>query len=253
MSTAASGERSDWLSRLTLELTRAETFDEGVEAARNACAAGASLAAAVITAGAYYDNPFTGAPALRACMQRLTGLPLDLAAWRRALEPRPHDAAGVVMTPGFGFVATGREQVFFALLGTYAGPGAGRSRFVLEHREALARLAGPLNAAGLCALAFLDHDIDLDTAERQFWSLKIDVALREALAAQRAGVAAVPFGGVRYVYEGELPEPRRRDRRVLMQRLGLDGDGVGVGDGDGDAFGPERSPQPPARAAGGAT
>jgi hypothetical protein len=240
MSTSACGERSGWLSRLAFELTRAETFDEGVEAARNACAAGASLAAAVITAGAYYDNPFTGAPALRACMQRLTGLPLDMAAWRSALEPRPHDAGGVAMTPGFGFVATGREKAFFSVLGTYAGPGALRSRFVLEHREALARLAGPLNAAGLCALAFLDHDIDLDTAERQFWSLKIDIALREALAAQRAGVAAVPFGGVRYVYEGELPEPRRRDRRALLQRLGLDG--------DGEALGPECSPQPEALA-----
>ena len=91
----------------------------------------------------------------------------------------------------------------------------------VEQRAALS-VAGPLNAAGLCALVFLDHDVDPDAAERSFWSLKIDIALREALAARRAGVAAIPFGGVRYVYEGELPAPRRRDRRELMRRLGLE-------------------------------
>jgi hypothetical protein len=215
--------RAAWLEQLWHELAQPACFDEGVEAARNACVAGASLAAAVISAGAYYDNPLTGAPALRAAMQRLAALPLELDAWLTALAPKLlPEASGVLVTAGFGFVSPGQDEVFYALLERQvARQPSARCGFVLSQREAL-RPAGPLNAAGLCALVFLDHDVDLDTAERTFWSLKIDIALREALAAQRAGVAAIPFNGVRYVYEGELPPPRRRDRRELMRRLGLE-------------------------------
>jgi hypothetical protein len=216
--------RAAWLERLSQQLTQPECFDEGVEVARNACVAGASLAAAVISAGAYYDNPLCGVPALRACMKRLAALPLELAAWQQALAPAPDpEVGGVFFTPGFGFVAPGQNEVFYSLLAGHVARerAAARCRFVLEQRAALS-LAGPLNAAGLCALVFLDHDVDPDAAERHFWSLKIDVALREALAARRAGVASIPFGGVRYVYEGELPAPRRRDRRELMRRLGLE-------------------------------
>jgi hypothetical protein len=218
------GRGPAWLERLGLELSRPDSFDEGVEAARNACAAGASLAAAVITAGAYYDNPLTGAPALRACLERLTPLPLELGAWQRAFasEPQP-EAGGAVMAPGFGFVAPGREHVFWAALRRLVSdePSAVRGQFLLEHQLAFGE-AGPLNAAGLCALVFSDHDVDLETAERTFWSLKIDVALRQAQRARRAGVAAIPFAGVRYVYEGDLPAPRQRDRAALLRRLGLD-------------------------------
>lgn len=211
------------LERLWLELARPECFDEGVEAARNACVAGASLAAAVISVGAYYDNPLTGAPALRACMQRLAALPLEPDAWRQRLAPAPYpEPGGPLATPGFGFVSAGQSEVFYSLLAGHVARerAAARGRFLLEQREALA--PGPLNAAGLCALVFLDHDVDPDTAERAFWSLKLDIALREAQAARRAGLPAIPFGGVRYVYEGELPRPRRRDRLELMRRIGLE-------------------------------
>jgi hypothetical protein len=220
---AAITTRAAWLDRLWHELTQPECFDEGVEVARNACVAGASLAAAVISAGAYYDNPLSGVPALRACMLRLASLPLELAAWQQALAPAPEPEVGVSFTPGFGFVAPGQAEAFYSVLAGHVArePAAARCRFVLERREAL-NVPGPLNAAGLCALIFLDHDVDPDAAERSFWSLKIEIALREALAARRAGVASIPFGGVRYVYEGELPAPRRRDRRELMRRLGLE-------------------------------
>ena len=86
--------RAAWLERLWHELTQPACFDEGVEVARNACVAGASLAAAVISAGAYYDNPLSGVPALRACMKRLAVLPLELRAWQQALAPAPDPEAG---------------------------------------------------------------------------------------------------------------------------------------------------------------
>jgi hypothetical protein len=218
------GASAAWLERLWHELAQPECFDDGVEAARNACVAGASLGAAVIGAGAYYDNPLTGAPALRACMQRLAALPLELDAWLSALAPAPcAEAGGALVSAGFGFVSPGQDGVFYSLLAGHVARerAASRCRFVLDQREAL-RLAGPLNAAGLCALSFLDHDVDVDTAERTFLLMKVDIALREALVARRAGVAAIPFAGVRYVYEGALPAPRRRDRLALMRRLGLE-------------------------------
>src|SRR3954467_10792363 len=79
--------RAPGLEQLRLGLSNPGTFDEGVEAARNACVAGAPLAAAAITAAAWYDNPFTGPPALRAWRQRLGPLPLTLEAWLDALVP----------------------------------------------------------------------------------------------------------------------------------------------------------------------
>ena len=222
---AASHGRSpalDWLAR---ELSRAEAWDEGIEAARNACVAGASLAAGAIVAAAYYDNPLTGAPALRACLERVAPLPLALESWRDALAPRPHAAVdGQLVTPGFGFLGAGRDGVFFAALARWSerGSSAPRSRFLLAHRAALEPLTGALNAAGLAAFVCLDAGLDGDAAERGFLLCKLESALDEAQKAQRAGLRAIPFDGIRYVYEGAMPAPRVRDRQVLLRRLGLD-------------------------------
>jgi hypothetical protein len=219
---AAQGPALAWLAH---ELGRPEAWDEGIEAARNACVAGASLAAGAIAAAAYYDNPLTGAPALRECMERVAPLPLALDAWRDALAPRPHPAAdGHPVTPGFGFVAPGRDGVFFGALARWVerAPSAPRSRFLLAHRASIEPLAGSLNAAGLTAFACLDCGLDGDAAERRFLLFKLESALDEARKAQRAGLRSIPFDGIRYVYEGALPEPRPRDRSALMRQLGLD-------------------------------
>ena len=216
--------RADALAWLARELGRREAWDEGIEAARNACVGGASLAAGAIAAAAYYDNPLTGAPALRECLERLGPLPLALEDWRAALAPRPHPAAdGRGVTPGFGFVAPGREGVFFAALARWVerAPSAPRGRFLLAHHATLEPLTGPLNAAGLAALACADCDLDADEAERRFLLCKLESALDEAQKAQRLGLRAIPFDGVRYVYEGTLPAPRARDRAALLRRLGL--------------------------------
>jgi hypothetical protein len=210
------------------ELLGGDLFlDEGIEAARNACVAGASLAAALITAAAYYDNPFTGAPALRACMLRFGPLPLKLEAWlpeaaRRDLD----DRADAPFAPGFGFVladqasAVQRECHRLVALGV-AGPRCG---FALEHHLALERAAGPLNATGLAALFFLDRGTPIDVAEQRFLLLRCELAMIEAEKARRAGIRAFPFLSERYVYEGDVPPGARLDVPALMRRLGLDSD-----------------------------
>ena len=96
---------SEWRSLLASSLSDPALFDEGVEAARNACVAGASIAAAIMASAAWYSNPLTGAPALSACMQRLSDLAFDVEAWQQAFLPRPHpDTGDPDFSPGFGFV-----------------------------------------------------------------------------------------------------------------------------------------------------
>lgn len=199
-------------------------MDEGIEAARNACVAGASLAAALITAAAYYDNPFTGAPALRACMLRFGPLPLAPGAWLGEVERRdPVDGADVPFTPGFGFVLPARASAVLGecrrlIEGGAAGP---RCRFVLEHHAALRRAAGPLNATGLAALFFLDQGLEIDAAERRFLLLRCEVALAEADKTRRAGLQSVAFLSDCHVYEGHMPPAVPLDVPALMRRLGL--------------------------------
>jgi hypothetical protein len=215
------------LRQLDLELARPELCDEGIEAARNACVAGASLAAAAVTAAAYYDNPLTGAPALRACMRCLGALRFELSVWQSELAPRAAAGAGEpAFTPGFGFVLPGGEIAAIAalrrLLEREPAATSPYRRFWVEHHRQLRKQAGALNATGLAALTFLDHGLDVDAAEQHFLLAKIAVALREAQAARQVGVAAIPFGGVRYVYEGPLPAPKPRDRRALLARVGIE-------------------------------
>lgn len=220
---------------LQAELARPGHFDEGVEAARNACVCGASLAAAVITAAAYYDNPITGIPALRACMTRLAALPLQPSSfesssvelWRAVLRPDVLAPGGTQpFTPGFGHATP--PQAAEALAGcrrlAAAEPGARRCAFVAEWHAALSEVAGPLNATGLAALALLDAGVEPDTAERLYLSWRIAGTLAEAQRARSAGVGAFPFLSEGYVYEGALPAPRSFDYEELLTRVGITGD-----------------------------
>jgi len=220
---------SGWLEVARRELSHPALFDEGIEAARNACVAGASNASAAITAAAYYDNPLTGAPALVACMQRLRDATLNPAVWQHALEPRVHpETLDPGFTPGFGFVTPSQAEAVSSSLARLVSLGAvrgagGRSSFWLEQGARLSGVTGPLNATGLMALLFLDHELDADTAERQFLLWKIEIALTEAARARRLGVKAFPFLTEQVRYAGYRPPLRAFDTPSLLARLGLDG------------------------------
>lgn len=221
---------------LQAELERPGHFDEGVEAARNACVGGASLVAAAITAAAYYDNPLTGVPALRACMERLGALPLApspsaLDVWRAALRPHVSAPCGTGrFTPGFGHATPlqAREALAgcrrLAAWRCAGAASAARCAFVAERHAELSAVAGPLNATGLAALGLLDAGVDLDGAERLYLSWRIAATLPEAQRARRAGVGAFPFSSEGYVYEGVLPAQRRFDYDQLLARVGITGD-----------------------------
>lgn len=215
------------LGALEAELADRASFDEGVEAARNACAAGASIAAGAIAAAAYYDNPLTGLGALRERMERSRDVPNELGAWRRALARGRHrETDDADFTPGFGFVTAARAERTLAAcrrLGELAC-AASRCRFMAEHHASLSEVAGPLNGTGLAALAYLDAGVDLESAERSWLACKLAVAIGEAQRARRAGVAAFPFSFGRYVYEGPEPTPLSLDLHALKRQLGLDHD-----------------------------
>ncbi|MGC4087088.1 MAG: hypothetical protein QM756_04130 [Polyangiaceae bacterium] len=210
-------------ARLHRELGAAELFDAGVEAARNACVAGASLASAAITASAWYDNPLCGAGALRECMQRLGALPLELSAWIEAFSPRVHpETSDPDWVPGFGFVSLPQRGSVLRAAERLRGCASGsRLGFFLEHQRAITALAGPLNGTGLAALVFSDHGLSLDDAERCFLLAHLDVALAQAASARRAGLAKFPFFTESYVYEGERPPLRQIDMQALMRQVGL--------------------------------
>ncbi|HTV25023.1 MAG TPA: hypothetical protein VMG12_40295 [Polyangiaceae bacterium] len=215
------------LRLLETELSHPSSFDEGVEAARNACAAGASIAAAAIAAAAYYDNPLTGLGALRELMARLRDVPNELAPWSRALARAPHAETDDHFTPGFGFVTPERAERTLAacrrLVELAGARSAPRCDFLLEHQRCLAELAGPLNETGLAALAYLDAGVDSESAERRWLEARLSVAIAEAQRARRAGVAAFPFAFGRYVYDGPSPAPVPLDLQGLKRKLGLDG------------------------------
>jgi hypothetical protein len=215
------------LTDLAKELGAEALFDEGVEAARNACVAGASIAAAAITAAAWYDNPLTGAPAVLACMARIRPLPFDVSEWVRALAPGRHPETGDPdFTPGFGFVqepAAAAVRAALARLATTRGgrPGRAKSAFFLEHGSAIAAAAGSLNQAGLAALLFLDDGVPDAEAERMFLLWRMDTAIAEAQRARSAGLSSFPFFGDRFTYEGTRPPERTLDLMALRRELGL--------------------------------
>lgn len=210
--------------RLLRESLRSEAlWDEGTEAARNACVAGAPLAAAAITAAAYYDNPLTGSRAMLSAYARLGSLELLLPVWSAALAPTTEiETAQPDYVPGFGFVdeaaalcIVGAGQQLASLMG---GPRLG---FVMEHRRALYAIAGPLNQAGLCALVFLDAGVSAEEAERRFLLLRLEPALEAAQRAKRAGLAHFPFFQDQYAYEGVWPAQaaREQDGETELVRL----------------------------------
>jgi hypothetical protein len=209
------------------ELARPELFDEGVEAARNACIAGASLASAAVTAAAWYDNPLTGAGALVACMRLLAGLPLEVAAWRQALEPRVHAELAERLTPGFGFVPSEQSRVLIELLAQFARDGAetcasSRTSFFLKSEALLGAIASSLNHAGFAALVCLDQELAPRTAERAFLSARIETAMAEADRARELGLANFPFFSNDYRYDGPEPERRSYDLSALRKAVGID-------------------------------
>lgn len=202
-----SAREPNWEATLEQALAAEVLWDEGVEAARNACVAGAPLAAAAITAAAWYDNPLHGGRAMLAAYTRMATLPLALPAWLAAFAPAPHpETLDPHFVPGFGFVSEGAAQHIVAsceaLRSVLSGPCIG---FFLEQRRALEALAGPLNVAGLCAIAFVDAGLDLDTAERRYLLLRLAPALAAAQRARRAGLASFPFFESGYDYQGAWP------------------------------------------------
>lgn len=204
-------------------------WDQGVEAARNACVAGAPLAAAAITAAAYYDNPLTGVRALVRAYTQLGPLALETAAWRAALVPQCDPELDLPsFTPGFGFShEAAAARVREAVRDLHALTNGPRLGFWLQHATSLEALAGALNGAGLCALTFLDLQVPLEEAERRYLLLRIEPALAAAQRARQAGLAHVPFFEHGYDYQGawpsgNLPEPcSDRELATLKQAVGL--------------------------------
>ncbi len=214
--------------RLLAEFRNHALFDEGVEAARNACVAGAPLASAAITASAWYSNPLTGAGALRECLRRLLAIGCDVAAFRAAFAPAVHpETRDPNFSPGFGFVAAQQAQSLLSVaakLGACPAIASGESRlqFYLDQRAELGAPCQELNQAGLAALVFADHGMTLDQAEAQFLIFRVEVALEQAARARQEGVGAFPFFSDEYVYEGKLPPPHELDLVSLMREVGLD-------------------------------
>lgn len=192
-----------WEQTLEAALAADVLWDEGVEAARNACVAGAPLAAAAITAAAWYDNPLCGGRALLGAYARFAALSDQLEAWRSALVADDVGSGGV---PGFGFVsADAAAHVLASAQALRTLLPRGRLELFLEFQSALLAQTGPLNVAGLCALVFLDAGLDEDAAERRFLLLRLAPALAAAQRAKRAGLAGFPFFEQGYHYDGAWP------------------------------------------------
>lgn len=217
----------DCSASLARELGQSALFDEGVETARNACVAGASLAAAAIAASAWYDNPLTGTGALRECLARLRGLAHCADNWARAWGPIRHpDTGDPDWVPGFGFITTEQASAVSRAAVRLHGSRRGcctddHLGFYVRNRAALTPLCGDLNATGLAALVFADHALASDAAERKYLLARLDVAMLEASRARAGGIAAFPFFSNEYRYEGTSPSPRKLDLGVLMKRVGL--------------------------------
>lgn len=209
------------------ELSRPELFDEGVEAARNACIAGASLASAAITAAAWYDNPLTGAGALSACMRLFADLPQKIDDFGQALEPRMNEELGERLTPGFGYVRPDQSRALLACLGDFvrktpAAAGTPRTAFFLMSLDALGAVASTLNHAGFTAFVCLDQGLPPRAAERLFLSARIETAMAEADRARELGIAGFPFFLDEYRYLGGKPEPKAYDLSALRRAVGID-------------------------------
>lgn len=221
------------LVRLRRELSRPRLFDEGIEAARNACVAGASIASAAIVAAAYYDSPLVGILALTQCMQRLAALGSDLDAWFEQFQAeRDPETCHKRFAPGFGYV-TNRQAAHIRracqrCAETHAPARCSFStvEFYLRHVSALTRACGPLNIAGLMALVCTDQAIPEADAERYLMLWRIDTAIGQAQNARRAGLGVFPFLTEVHEYEGPWPAPLAPTRHDYLLEIGLEQEGA---------------------------
>jgi hypothetical protein len=218
----------DWRRSLAALLAKPALYDEGVEAARNACVAGASIASAVITAAAWYDNPLTGIGALREAMVRLSSFraPFEVDRWVSVLGRATHPATGdEYVSPGFGFVTVAQARSVLALARRIASSRHDgelpHTTFFLSNRRKIVAATGALNATGLAALLCRDHEVSFDEAERSFLLWRLAPAIVEAQRARERGLANFPFFTEQYVYEGARPKPQPLDLAALMKEVGL--------------------------------
>lgn len=201
-------------------------FDEGVEAARNACVAGASISSAAITIAAYCDNPLTGIPALRELLGRLKRLEFDTPHWLDELSTATEGSETSPMSfPGFGYVNRAQSDEIYRTCQTLAvhdSATAPYCQFYLRHRATLESRLGALNSTGLAALAFAAHGIEEDDAERLFLLWKTEPALVAAQRARRDGMSLFPFHSKALHYEGPMPAKRTFDFSSLARQVGLE-------------------------------
>lgn len=217
-----------WYNQLQELLANPALFDEGVEAARNACVAGASVAAAAITAAAYYDNPLTGVPALVDCMQRVRAHASELttvATWQHAFAPQRHPGSGDEgYSPGFGFVSSLQAEAVRLTCQQLRQTNLGWPALdaYLELHSRIEPTIGALNVCGLAALAFVDRGWDVDRAERSYLMLRMQPAIVEAQLARSRGIGAFPFFSDTLAYEGTYTCGEPPDLAALMREVGLE-------------------------------
>jgi hypothetical protein len=216
------------LARLERELLHEILFDEGIEAARNACVAGASIAAAAIVAAAYSDSPLVGLPALRDCMRQVEALPFTIDAWRTAFKcHRDTDSQEIIFAPGFGHV-TEQQAAFLLSAGQrlsarMSRPNVGsRTAFYLNHHTQITSECGALNRVGLMSLVCVDQQISYDDAEYMFVVLRIKNAISEAQKVRHDGLDQFPFLSEQFHYEGQWPMQQTVFADDYVHQIGLE-------------------------------
>lgn len=217
------------LAQLRRETMRSLVFEQALEIARNACVAGASIAAAAIGVAAFCDSPLVGVPALRVCMARLAHLELTAEAWRRAFR---RGCTGIERqsepAPGFGYVnaacaANVRAACRRILTAQQRRSGGRLTRFFLAQHTRIDRTCGALNPIGLMALVFVDEGVVPARAERHFLYWHIRRALVEAQRSSVIGTGRFPLLSELQQYEGTWPEPHQQPTRDYRREIGLTG------------------------------
>ncbi len=205
-------------------LAEPRLFDEIVEVARNACAGGASVVAAAIGCAAYLDNPLTGLPALRACMQRARALAPEDGDWlTRLAQPLRLPEEEARYLPGFGFVERRQADRIRRCAWSLVEACPERSwllRRVLGSESAREAL-GPLNLTGLSALVLAAHGVQTRSAERLFLWWRMEPALAAAQEAREVGLSSVPFLADQMQYVGPRPALEPLSFDDLARKVGL--------------------------------
>ncbi len=216
--------RRTCVRELSREVRALFAADEGTEAARNACAGGASLSAAAITAAAYADNPLSGVPAMVRCLQVFRAGPSEVERWLHAPRHEREATGGarleVSVEPRASApdqshpVDTAAEQLLHQCGCRHRSR---RLRAYVTHTPVATRV----NPAGLAALVFADHEVPHDLAERCFLSWRITPALAAAQQVRGMGLDRFPFLRDCLVYDGPRPSVEPLDLEALLQRLEL--------------------------------